>query len=531
MKIKISNIKIPVEQKVDLKSRVGKDYKIAMENIVDFKILRQSIDARKKDHVFYLYQIYLHLKNENDDLLKCDNVSLFKPKKEMRYDEWRFPHRPVVVGFGPAGMFAALYLARCHARPVIIERGGTIEQRKKDVADFLTNKKLDENSNIQFGEGGAGTFSDGKLSTNVNDEFIQFILDEFYKHGATEDVCYSANPHVGTDYLEKVVRNIREEIIDLGGEFHFNTRFTEFEKEDNIIHISCHNGLKTSTQHLLLCLGHSARDTIRYLYGKGLKMEPKAFSMGVRIEHLQSKINKMQYGKSASFLPAASYRSVVHLAKRSVYTFCMCPGGTVMASASEKESIVTNGMSEKKRDKANANSALLVGINTEDFFIDNPLDGLNFQEEYEKKAFEIGRDYRAPANLVGEFLKKKVARQARSVVPSYPHGVVFCELEHCLPSYVTQSLREAIPLLDKKMHGFNDPDAVMTGIESRSSSPVRILRNDNRQSNIKGIFPVGEGAGYAGGIVSAALDGLKTAMEIIDTGSSEENEETKKLKN
>ncbi len=517
MKIKISNIKIPVEQKVDLKSRVTKEYNIAMEDIVDFKILRQSIDARKKDHVFYLYQIYLHLKNENEDLLQFDNVSLFKPKKEMRYEEWNFPHQPVVVGFGPAGMFAALYLARCHARPIIIERGGSIEQRKKDVADFLTDKKLNENSNIQFGEGGAGTFSDGKLSTNVNDEFIQFILDEFYKHGATEDVCYSANPHVGTDYLEKVVRNIREEIISLGGEFHFNCRFTDFSTEGNVISVFCDGGIILQTEHLLLCLGHSARDTIRHLYNKGLKMEPKAFSIGVRIEHLQSKINQMQYGKSARFLPAASYRGVVHLANRSVYTFCMCPGGTVMASASEKESIVTNGMSEKKRDKANANSALLVGINPEDFFVDNPLDGLKFQEDYERKAFQIAGDYRAPANLVGEFLRKKVATQARSVNPSYPHGVVFCELERCLPAYVTQSLREALPLLDKKMHGFNDPDAVMTGIESRSSSPVRILRDEKRQCNIKGIYPVGEGAGYAGGIVSAALDGLKTAMEIIDT--------------
>lgn len=516
MKIKISNIKIPVEQNVDLKSRVAKEYQIAMDDIVDFKILRQSIDARKKDHVFYLYQIYLHLKNENEDLLKFDNVSLFKPKKEMRYAEWHFAHRPVVVGFGPAGMFAALYLARCHARPIILERGGSIEQRKKDVADFLTDKKLNENSNIQFGEGGAGTFSDGKLSTNVNDEFIQFILDEFYQHGATEDVCYSANPHVGTDYLEKVVRNIREEIISLGGEFHFNCRFTDFSKDEHIIHV-IGDDIQLQTEHLLLCLGHSARDTIRHLYAKGLKIEPKAFSIGVRIEHLQSKINQMQYGKSARFLPAASYRGVVHLAKRSVYTFCMCPGGTVMASTSEKGSIVTNGMSEKKRDKANANSALLVGINPEDFFVDNPLDGLEFQEKYEKKAFEIAGDYRAPANLVGEFLRKKVATQARSVKPSYPHGVVFCDLERCLPTYVTQSLREALPLLDRKMHGFNDPDAVMTGIESRSSSPVRILRDEDRQCNIKGIYPVGEGAGYAGGIVSAALDGLKTAMEIIDT--------------
>lgn len=524
MQIKISNIKVPVEQRVDLKSLVGREYGIEPDDIIDFKILRQSIDARKKDLIFYLYQVSLTLcdtfNNKYKHLLEKDNICAHKPQQPIEYPIWKGDYSPIIVGFGPAGMFAALYLARCNAKPIVIERGSRIEQRKEDVAKFLKEKELNKNSNIQFGEGGAGTFSDGKLSTNVNDEYIQFILEEFHKHGATEDVCYAANPHVGTDYLEIVVKNIRKEIISLGGEFHFNTCFTHFKYQDenkkDILNIHCNNGLAFQTKHLLLCLGHSARDTISHLYEQGLKMEPKAFSMGVRIEHLQSSINHMQYGKSAKYLPAASYRGVVHLTDRSVYTFCMCPGGTVMASASERESIVTNGMSEKKRDKANANSALLVGINPEDYYRNSPLDGLLYQEKYEKLAFQLAGDYRAPANLVGEFLHNKVAKTHRSVVPSYPHGVIYCDFNRCLPPYVVKALREAIPQFDRKLRGFNNPDAVMTGIESRSSSPVRILRGDDRQSNMPGIYPVGEGAGYAGGIVSAALDGLKTGMETVN---------------
>lgn len=515
MLIKISNIKIPVTETTDLKKYVLRHFPIKADNIEEMKILRQSVDARKKSQVFYLYQLLLKLKKEDESLLNNSSISLYKPHAEVQYAEWKAEHRPVVVGFGPAGMFAALYLARCKARPIVIERGSRIEQRKQEVEEFLRHRRLNPNSNVQFGEGGAGTFSDGKLSTNVNDDFIQFILEEFYRHGACEDVCYAAQPHVGTDYLAKVVCNIREEIISLGGEFHFNTIFTDYTTEKGVVSVFCDNDKIFRTNHLLLCLGHSARDTIRHLYDKGLSMEAKAFSMGVRIEHKQKDINRMQYGQFASFLPAASYRAVVHLKERSVYTFCMCPGGTVMASANDEHTIVTNGMSEKSRDKENANSALLVGVNPEDFVKDSPLDGLSFQEKYERKAFDVSGDYRAPANLVGEFLRGQVAKNVRTVKPSYPHGICFCDLNQCLPKFVVQSLRESLPLIDRKLRGFANPDAVMTGIESRSSSPVRILRGEDRQSNVPGIYPVGEGAGYAGGIVSAALDGLKTAMKIF----------------
>lgn len=519
MEIKIANFKMPVTTPVSaLKTMVMNRYRLSGSDVADFRILRASIDARKKSNVEYEYSVMLSLTVDRPDLLSKPNVSLYEPPKPMAYHEWPFQHRPVVVGFGPAGMFAALYLARCNAKPIIIERGSRIDQRKQEVNRFMAEKELNPDSNVQFGEGGAGAFSDGKLTTNLHNEYIGFVLEEFYKHGATEDVLYAANPHVGTDYLEKVVRNIREEIVSLGGNFYFNTRFADFEPADKGVRVLCHNGLQFETEHVLLCIGHSARDTIRHLFAKGLQMEAKSFSMGVRVEHLQHKINKIQYGNFARYLPPATYKGAVHLPNgRGVYTFCMCPGGTVIASTSEREAIVTNGMSEKSRDKANANSALLVSVNTEDYYKESPLDGLAYQEKYEQLAFRVGGDYRAPANLMREFMRREVADKHRNVKPSYPHGVVYCDFTRCLPDYVVNSLREAIPLFDKKLNGFNDPDAVMTGVETRSSSPVRILRDEQRQSNVKGIYPVGEGAGYAGGITSAAIDGLKTAMMIISS--------------
>lgn len=521
MKVKLSNIRIPVETNLNIKNAIGRQFHIRTEDIQEFRIVRQAIDARKKGRVCYEFQVQVTLPNHYAPLLKEANVSECKPSEPVIYPQWKDDHRPVVVGFGPSGMFAALYLARCGAKPIVIERGEKIEERKKSVNDFIYTKYLNPNSNIQFGEGGAGTFSDGKLNTNVHSEYNEFVLEEFYKHGAHEDVTYMQNPHVGTDYLEKVVRNIRLEIESLGGEFHFNTTFTDFNSNDGTLTIRCTPEFTLQTHHLLLGLGHSARDTIRTLYKKGLAMEPKPFSMGVRIEHQQNRINRMQYGSFAKFLPPASYKGVVHLKERSVYTFCMCPGGTVMASASEPNTIVTNGMSERNRDKANANSALLVNVTPEDYYKDSPLDGLDYQEKYEKMAFDISGDYRAPGNMVGEFLEHRVAKSYRSVKPSYPHGIVYCDFERCLPKYVVDAMREALPLFDRKMRGFADPEAFMTGIETRSSSPVRIVRNENRMCDIPGIYPMGEGAGYAGGIMSAAIDGLKTAIQATEKTTHE----------
>ena len=515
MEIRINNIRIPVDKKGTLRGTVLRTFRLQPAEVEQFRILRESVDARKRSEVVYDYQVMLRLKKERPELLRHKEVSLYTPPEPIRYPAWEQPLPPVIAGFGPAGMFAALYLARCGARPIVLERGSRIEVRKQKVQEFLQTKQLDPNNNIQFGEGGAGTFSDGKLATNLHHPWIQFILNEFYLHGADEEVTYSATPHVGTDYLEKVVRNIREEILSLGGEIRFDTPLTGFRQQPDGSLTACTPQQEIPTRHLLLCLGHSAHDTIRQLHKQGLPMEAKPFSIGVRIEHRQQYVNQMLYGKFAPYLPPASYKGVVHLKERSVYTFCMCPGGSVMASANNPGSIVTNGMSEKDRGRENANSAFLVGIRTEDFEHGSPLDGLAFQEKYERLAFEIAGDYRAPANTVGAFLQKKVAEQVGTVRPSYPHGVILCDLGRCLPGYVVEALREAIPKMDAHIRGFNHPDAVLTGVETRSSSAVRILRDENRVSAIPGIYPVGEGAGYAGGIVSAALDGLKTAASFF----------------
>ena len=514
MKLKLSNIKIPVSEGKNLKNAVCKQFRIRTEDLKECRIVRQSVDARKKDKVLFDFQVEVTIPDTYQHLVGQPQVSVCQAVLEIDYPKWTHDLPPVVVGFGPAGMFAALYLARCGAHPIVIERGGRIEERQQSVQRFLQTRLLDTESNVQFGEGGAGTFSDGKLNTNVNSEYNQFILNEFYKHGAPEEITYQQNPHVGTDYLSKVVKNIRTEIESLCGEFHFNTLFDAFEKDGERIIVHCKDGKSFTTKHLLLGLGHSARDTIRMLHTKGLLMEAKAFSIGVRMEHLQRDINRMQYGPAANLLPPASYKGVVHIKDRGVYTFCMCPGGTVMASASEEGTIVTNGMSEHKRDKANANSALLVSVVPEDFLRGSVLDGIDYQEKYERLAFRMAGDGRAPGNLVGEFLKGQVAERHRKVVPSYPHGLYYGDFNRCLPDYAVGALREALPLLDRKLHGIANVDTVLTGVETRSSSPVRILRNDDRMSSVSGIYPIGEGAGYAGGIMSAAIDGLKTAMVL-----------------
>lgn len=514
IRLKLTNVKIPVGNEKNIKNFVCKQFKIRTEDLSGLRIVKQSIDARKKSSISYLFQVEVEVPEKYGNLRGSAGVSECKEAYRMEYHKWDKGMRPVVVGFGPAGMFAALYLARCGASPIVIERGEQIDERQKSVQRFLNEKILNPNSNVQFGEGGAGTFSDGKLNTNVNSEYNSFILEEFKKHGAPEEVTYQQNPHIGTDYLSKVVKNIRLEIMSLGGEFHFNTIFESFEKDHGALVVHCDNGETFKTGHLLLGLGHSARDTIRMLHSQGVLMEPKAFSIGVRMEHLQRDINWMQYGNSANLLPPASYKGVVHIKQRGVYTFCMCPGGTVMASASEAGTIVTNGMSEFKRDKQNANSALLVSVAPDDFMRGSVLDGMDYQEKYERLAFEIAGDGRAPGNLVGEFLNGQVATRHRKVVPSYPHGLKYCDLGKCLPDYAVGALRTALPLLNAKMHGIANVDTVLTGVETRSSSPVRIIRDDNRSASVPGMYPIGEGAGYAGGIMSAAIDGLKTAIHI-----------------
>lgn len=515
MKVKINNIKVPCSNTTSLKSILSHQLRIKEEDIIELIISSKSIDARKKNNIVIIYSVILKLSDKCSHVLKNKNVIKYNDNIiRMPYTNFNDEYRPVIVGFGPAGIFAALYLTRCNAKPIIIERGSKIEERVNEVNDFLINRKLNPNSNIQFGEGGAGTFSDGKLTTNANDPLISYILNEFVRYGAKENIKYDSLPHIGTDFLRKIIKNMRTDMELRGAEFHFNTVFNSLEQNDDYVIAKCSNGMEFKTRHLLLGLGHSARDTLKMLYSNGVAMEPKSFSMGVRIEHKRDFINYMQYGESAKYLEAASYKCAVHLDNgRSLYTFCMCPGGEVMASTSDNNSIVTNGMSYNKRDKDNSNAALLVNVDPDDYYINSPLDGLDYQEKYERKAFDISKDYRAPANLVKEFLNGEVAKEIRCVIPSYPHGIVLADLKECLPNYVYETLRSGLPLMAKKLPGFDQDDAILTAIESRSSSPVRIIRDENGITN-RYIYPIGEGAGYAGGIMTAALDGLKCALKI-----------------
>ena len=511
MQYQIDNFKVLASNQTDLKVLIKNKYSIKGD--FSYKIINKSIDARKKTEVCLVYKLLI----ESNNVIKHKDIKEYVDKSvPMKYPVWDKPYRPVVVGFGPAGMFAGLYLARCKANPIIIERGSKIDERVKEVNDFINNKTLNVNSNIQFGEGGAGTFSDGKLTTNVKNPLINFIIYELYKHGANENIVYESMPHVGTDVLREVVKNIRLEIESLGGSFYFNTLFKDVKKCDGYLEAITDKG-SFKTNHILLGIGHSAKDTIRHLYHNlGLNMEPKAFSMGVRIEHKSVDIDKAQYGEFYKYLPRAYYKLAHHTDNgRGVYTFCMCPGGYVMASTSDENTIVTNGMSNQAREGVNSNSALLVDVRPEDFGF-NPMDGIAYQEKYERLAFNISGDYKAPGNLVEEFLNDEVATSFRSIKTTYPHGICFTDLNKCLPSFVVEGLKEGIVEFDKRLKGFNNGDAVMIGIESRSSSPVRILRDkETKESSYKGIYPIGEGAGYAGGITSAALDGLLTAIKIV----------------
>ena len=433
--------------------------------------------------------------------------------------------RPVIIGFGPAGMFAGLTLARAGEKPIIIEQGSDCDQRVKDVERFIKTGKLNTRSNIQFGEGGAGTFSDGKLNTGTKDVRARHILNDFYSHGAPEDILYNAKPHIGTDKLREVIKNIREEIISLGGEVRFNTKLTSIVINNNEIKSieTESDGTKNviETDNVVLAIGHSSRDTLEMLYNKSIFMEQKSFSVGARIEHLREKIDKSQYGTFAGNkrLGAAYYKLNTQTSNgRGAYTFCMCPGGTVVPASSEENMVCVNGMSEFKRDAVNSNSALLVSVNPDDFGSEHPLAGIEYQRKIERKAYEAGgSNYIAPVQRVGDFLNKRQSAEFGNVIPSYKRGSNFAQMDSILPEYVTDSMREAITALDRKLKGFADPDAILTAAETRSSSPVRITRNpDTLQSiSVKGLYPCGEGAGYAGGIISAAVDGIKCAEKVL----------------
>lgn len=529
--IKISNISTPLcDAEKSLKRIVAKKLHIDPDDITEVRILRKSVDARKKQDIRIVLTLAAAVRNEAAILKKRGkqpNVSVYKPYT------YRIPtipagtERPVVVGFGPAGMFAGLLLAKAGLRPVILERGACAADRQKSVELFRATGKLDTECNVQFGEGGAGTFSDGKLTTGISDPRIQYVLETFVQCGAPEDILYTAKPHIGTDCLINVVQNIRKCIQDMGGEVLFGAKFCGYEtnstgtlssivyeQNDELHTISAHN--------CILATGHSARDVFRILHSKNVMLTRKNFAMGVRIEHLQADLDYCMYGENAGHpaLGAADYKMAVHLSNgHSMYTFCMCPGGEVIASSSEKERLVVNGMSYRARNGVNANSALLVGISPDMLDGTDPLAGMLLQEELEHKAYLAGGgNYTAPVCLVGDFLENRISTGFGKVKPTYRPATSFVTPDAYLPEFMTETLRLGIPAMGRKLPIFKDPEAILTGIESRSSSPIRIVRNEQYQSvSVSGLYPCGEGAGYAGGITSAAVDGLRCAEALMQT--------------
>ena len=520
--LRLENIKIYEDlTEEDVVKKACQKYKINYKDVKEYSIFKKSIDARKKDNIFYNYTIDIEYVGSK----KIKNIKeVSRENFDLKIDIKRKSKKKIViVGAGPAGLFCALTLVQNGIKPIIIEQGKRVEDRKKDVEEFLKTGKLNKNSNIQFGEGGAGTFSDGKLTTGVNNPLCRKILYEFVKFGAPKQIMYVNKPHIGTDNLINVIANIRNHIIENGGEFLFEEQVVDFEiinkKIDTIIskNINTEKIREIKTDTVIFAIGHSARKLFEKMYEKGLNLEKKNFSVGVRIEHKQDMINKSQYGTQTKLkLPPAEYKLVYHGKERSCYTFCMCPGGTVMASSSDENEIVTNGMSKFARDGENANSAVLVTVTPEDFKGNSPLEGIYFQKKLEEAAFILGgNNFYAPIQTVGDFFENKKTTKIGNVKPTYKPGVTLSNLQEILPDYIVQTLKEGLLDFDKKIKGFADKDAIITGVETRSSSPVRVVRNDNCESNINGIYPCGEGAGYAGGIMTAAMDGIKCAIEVL----------------
>ena len=512
----------------DIKKEAANTLGVSAAHILRLEIIRESIDSRHKYDIRMIYSV-----NADTDLDEAAVAAAFLPNKvfvTQKY-EYHLPEnrrtsllRPVIVGFGPAGMFAAYILAQAGLNPLVLERGSDVDTRTAEVHRFWTDRALSTNSNVQFGEGGAGTFSDGKLTTGIKDDRCRYVLSSFVKFGAPEQILYSSHPHIGTDKLRPLVKNMRREIVRLGGEVRFGCCLTGLYAANGYIQGIAYRDtdgrdFDLETDTVLLCIGHSARDTVEMLLNAGLRMQKKAFSVGVRIEHPQELINKAMFGSfwNDPRLGAANYKFANHPPHgRGGYTFCMCPGGTVVCASSERDMVVVNGMSEYARDGENANSAILVGIEPEHIPASDPLAGMRLQREIERKAFALGeKSYAAPAQKVGDFMDGVASVRFGAVRPSCTTGVVPSDIRKVLPDVITKEISLAIGAFDKKMPGFALPDAVMTAPESRSSSPVRILRDECRQASIKGIYPCGEGAGYAGGIVSAAVDGIRSAEAVL----------------
>lgn len=522
--LRLNNLSLPLDAKPEqIKHVAAQKLNCQPAQLNNFKISKKSVDARNKNNVHFVYSIDCSTEN---NIIANKDIELLNEPETLRFKIKDDGNRPLVIGSGPAGMFAGLALAEAGLKPIIIERGADVDTRHSQVELFWNKSTLNTESNVQFGEGGAGTFSDGKLMTGIKkDKFTHKVMQELYAAGAPEEILYLAKPHIGTDNLRKIVRNIRHKIISLGGEYRFNSKLCGLIiKNEKLQAVKiCSEGkiYELTASKLFLAIGHSARDTFEMLLQSGIFMQQKPFSVGARIEHKQSMINIAQYGKKyvdSPYLGAADYKLAVHLPNgRSAYTFCMCPGGCVVAAASEKGRVVTNGMSEFARDKANANAALLVGVDNKDFGSDEPLAGMYFQRRLEEAAFCAGgKNYFAPAQLVGDFLQNQASKHGGDVLPSYQPGVVWTDLHTVLPHVIHETMCISICEMAKKLHGFDCYDAVLTGVETRSSSPVRIVRDETMQCNIRGIYPCGEGAGYAGGITSSAADALKVVYSLCN---------------
>ena len=524
--LRIGQLKLhPGHNEKDLLCKIAKTLRISEQQILSYEIKKQSIDARKKSDIKFVYTIDVSVSNEQQvlKLQKGNGISLTNEKRYefLETGTQELKHRPVIIGTGPAGLFCAYMLAQHGYQPVVFERGSSVENRTKDIEEFWNTGVLNPESNVQFGEGGAGTFSDGKLNTLVKDTFgrNKKVLQIFVENGAPSEILYQNKPHIGTDILCNVVRNMRQRILAWGGEIHFNSKFTNFNvsngKLQNITIVSNDTEQLIPAEVLVLAIGHSARDTFAMLYEKQLPMEAKSFAVGVRVEHTQQMMNQSQYGENPPVqLPAASYKVATNLANgRGVYSFCMCPGGFVVNASSEEGHLAVNGMSYHARDGRNANSAIIVTVTPDDFESEHPLAGIQFQKELESKAYQLGKG-KIPVQCFVDFCNNQATKELGNVEPQIKGSYILTNLRPIFPEAVSSSIEEGIKSFDKQIQGFANPDTVLSAVESRTSSPVRILRNDMLQVENTGIYPCGEGAGYAGGITSAAMDGIKVAEMI-----------------